>query len=291
MILSNDRLDYALPHELVERILAKLGIQKRHGDSFEDLQAIYSAWCQMVPFDNVRKMIHRRTANPGPLPGHSADDFFHAWLMHGTGGTCWAGAGALHALLRAVGFNASRGLGTMLAAPDLPPNHGTVCVTIDDKRYLVDTAMLTGEPLLLDETLDTSILHRSRGLQCTRKEGRWHINWRPLHKTDGFECRLERFGLEEADYQHMHESTREWSPFNYQLSIRLNRGEQVVGVAFGSAITLHEDGSVISTAITTEERNQLLIERLNLSEDIVAELPADVPTPPPPGSRTALAQQ
>jgi len=42
-----------------------------------------------VPFDNVRKLIHVKSGKAGPLPGGTAEDFFTAWLRHGTGGTCW----------------------------------------------------------------------------------------------------------------------------------------------------------------------------------------------------------
>jgi hypothetical protein len=61
-------------------------------------------------------------------------------------------------------------------------------------------------------------------------------------------------------------------------------------LAFGSAATLHADGTATHARITDAERRRFLVERLGMSEEIVAQLPPDVPTPPPPGSRTAMSQ-
>jgi len=125
-------LNSALSEQLVERVLTKLGVAARPDPALEVLRLIYAAWCRRVPFDNVRKLIHLRAGNFGPLPGSTGEDFFEAWLKHGTGGTCWPGAGALQTLLASLGFAATRGIGTMLAAPNLPPNHGSVLLLIED---------------------------------------------------------------------------------------------------------------------------------------------------------------
>lgn len=69
-----------------------------------------------MPFDNVRKLIHLSSQNPAALAGDDATDFFEAWLRHGAGGTCWPGHGALHSLLSALGFDADRAVGTMMAS-------------------------------------------------------------------------------------------------------------------------------------------------------------------------------
>lgn len=278
-----------LPAGLLERVLERLGFSQRPEISPAGLAEFYAAWCQRVPFDNVRKLIHIAAGDPAPLPGSSAIDFLEAWLQHGTGGTCWAGAGAVHAMLQALGFEARRGLATMMAAPDLPPNHGTVAVDFDGLRQLVDSSILCGEPLTLDEHRETRVDHPAWGLSCAPRESRWHLTWRPLNRTDGLECRLEHFDAQAADFADFHERTREWSPFNYQLHIRINRGEEVLGAAFGQAVRLGADGSVSVTPLDTAGRHRLLIDVVGLSEEIVSRLPADRPTPPPPGSRTALA--
>lgn len=276
-----------LPEELLERVLVRLGFSQKPEPTWEGLRRIYANWGQRIPFDNVRKMIHVRAGKAEPLPGSTATDFFEAWLRFGTGGTCWSGAGACQALLRTLGFEAVRGVGTMLVVPDLPPNHGTVMVTFDGARYLVDCSMLYGEPLRLEVGSETRVNHPAWGVNCAQREGRWHINWRPLHKVEGFECRLERFGAVHAEFEEFYDKTRPWSPFNYELSVRLNKSDKVVGAAFGQAVSLLNDGSVARGPIDDRERRRLLIEDIGLSEEIVSQLPADTATPPPPWSRTA----
>ena len=58
-------------------------------------------------------------------------------------------------------------------------------------------------------------------------------------------------------------------------------------LAFGQAVTLHADGRVTQRPVDDAERRRILIEAIGLSEAIVSQLPADSPTPPPPGSRLA----
>jgi len=132
----------------------------------------------------------------------------------------------------------------MLVVPDLPPNHGTVLVSFGEERSLADCSMLHGEPLRLDENAQTRVEHGAWGVRCSRRDGRWHVWWRALHKHDGFECRFERFGASDGEYQSLHEQTRGWSPFNYEVTARLNCGDRVNGVSFGQALSLESDGSV-----------------------------------------------
>jgi N-hydroxyarylamine O-acetyltransferase len=279
--------DDELPESLVERVLGKLGFNSKPELNLHGLSALYAAWCQRVPFDNVRKLIHVRGGNSGPLPGSTAIDYFEAWLKFGTGGTCWSGAGASHALLVSLGFDAVRGKATMLVTPDLPPNHGTVAVTIDGVRYLFDSSILSGTPLLLHEGEPSIIGHRAWGVRCIWRNGYPFVVWRPLNRLDGFECRLDSWGATRREFETMYEKTRAWSPFNYELTARLNRGPSVIGIALGHSVELHEDGSVRRVSICAEERTRLLIEALGMAEEIVTQLPADIPTPPPPGSKTA----
>lgn len=285
---SADSEEY-LPEPLLRKVLEALEIERTLPVGMDLLKSVYEAWCRSIPFDNVRKVLHLASGNPAPLAGGSAVDFFEAWLRYRTGGTCWANAGATHALLTALGFDAVRGIGTMMAAPSLPPNHGTVLVRLEDEAYLIDGSIQCAEPLRLDENHPTEVTHPAWGLRCAMEEGRWHIDWRPLHKTDGFVCRLESFGASGEDFRKNYEHTRGWSPFNYQISARINRGNEVVGIAFGQAVSLLDDGRVATYPLTREQRDRILIEDIGIREELVTQLPEDVPTPPPPGSRTAAA--
>ena len=174
-------------------------------------------------------------------------------------------------------------------APNLPPNHGSVRVRIDHDQYLVDCSILHGDPLRLCQDAGTSIEHPAWGVQCTQRDARWHVWWRPLHKTDGFECRLEHFGAPAEEFNTRHEATRGWSPFNYELSARLNRGNTVIGAGFGLGVTLMADGAVRKEPLSHAARTRLLVEDFGMSEEIVSQLPEDIPTPPPPRSHAARA--
>lgn len=282
--------DAQLSPALVERVLERLGLKRPPEPTLEGLRLLYGAWCRGVPFDNVRKLIQMRGGKPGPLPGSTPEDFLAAWVKFGTGGTCWSGAGALHAVLVSLGFDAVRGIATMMAAPNLPPNHGTVRVSFEGVGYLVDSSILHAEPVQLEAEASTGVEHPAWGLQCTPQEGRWHIAWRPFSRVEGMECRVEGFGASRAEYEARYEATRGWSPFNYELTARLNRQAEAFGVSLGYAVTLRADGTVDRVPVSYAERVRLLLEDFRMSEEIVRQLPEDVPTPPPPGSRTALAR-
>jgi len=283
MVCETDQL----PIDLLERVLLRLGLSARPEPTLDGLQTLYAAWCRQVPFDNVRKLIHLHKHDPGPLPGDDAVDFFEAWLTHGTGGTCWAGNGALHALLVTLGFRAYRGMGTMLVAPHVPPNHGTVVVACDDTSYVVDASILHDEPLRLDADTATAVVHPAWGVRCTRRDGLWYIRWHPLHMPDGLDCRIEHTYVTRETFQDRHEQTRPWSPFNYELYARVIRGESVVGVSGGQRVELNSAAGVVYKRLAAHDRIQVLVDELGMQEDMVRRLPRDTPTPPPPWSQTA----
>lgn len=278
----------ALDQHTLERILNRFEVDRPVKPTLEALEQVYAAWCRRVPFDNALKLTHVRARNPGPLPGGEAGAFFNGWLRYGAGGTCWSSAGALQSLLQALGFDAIRGVATMMAAPDLPPNHGTVIVTVEDVRFLVDSALLHVQPLQLREAETTQVAHGAWGCRSVWEDGRWHIHWRPVHQPHGMVCRLESWGATGEDYRARYDATRGWSPFNYSLYIRTNRGEEAIGLAFGTKLTLHADGRVSEVPVRdTHHRNQMLVEEFGLAEEVVNALPEDQPLPPPPGSRSA----
>lgn len=274
---------------LVDRVLEGLGLAARPEPGFDGLALVYGAWCERVPFDNLRKLIHVSGGEAGPLAGDDVREFLEAWLRWGTGGTCWAGNGALCMLLSALGFDAVRGVATMMAAPDIPPNHGTVVVRVDGRRWLCDASMLHGEPLLLDVDRETTIAHPARGLSCAMRDGRWHVRWRPLHQAGGFDCRIEKLESDAVEFSERHEATRGWSPFNYEANARRNVGDRVVGLAFGQRVELRPDGSVDARPVDAAGRLRVLVEEVGIAPELAERVPPDRPTPPPPGSATAAS--
>ena len=279
----------ALSMDLLERVLSRLGLAERPAPTLDGLQTLYAAWCRKVPFDNVRKLIHLHSHAPGPLPGDDPSEFLDAWLAYGTGGTCWAGNGALHAVLVSLGFDATRGMGTMHAAPEAPPTHGTVLVTCEETCYVVDASILHGTPLPLHESAPTGVAHPVWGVHCTKRDGTWFIRWRPLHQPEGLDCRLQYLHVSRETFRERHEHSRAWSPFNYEVYARAIRGETMVGVAHGQRVAFDSAGGVSHTPLGGDDRLRVFIDELGMHEEIVHQLPLDTPTPPPPWSRTAQA--
>lgn len=260
-------------------MLEKLGFAAAPSADLAGLGELYAAWCRRVPFDNVRKLIWLREEIPGPLPGDDATDFLQAWLEHGTGGTCWAGNGALQALLVSVGFDARRGICTMMVRPDMPPNHGTVAVTLDECDYLVDASILFDDPLRL--VAGAAIEHPAWGVHLHEVEGQLRIAWRPFY-LESFDCRIESLGASREEFQRWHEFTREWGPFNYALSARRIEGQSMIGASFGPTAEIDAEGKVSLTPVAGKERVAFLVERLGISEEMATRLPPDQEMPPPP---------
>jgi N-hydroxyarylamine O-acetyltransferase len=282
-----DANDDLLSEALLDRILEKLDLPAEPPPDLDGLAEVYGAWCTKVPFDNLRKLIHLGSGNPGPLAGDDVVEFFEAWLAWGTGGTCWAGNGALCMLLKTLGFDAVRGVATMMVVPDLPPNHGTVVVTLGGRRYLVDASMLFAKPLLLVEDEETTIEHPSRGVRCAKRDGKWTVRWRPLHMPNGLDCRIDSLSATAAEFHEFHEATRGWSPFNYAANARINRGDDVVGLAFRQRTRIAADGTLSMTPIDHRERQRILVEEVGIHPQLVEKIPEDRDTPPPPWSSTA----
>ena len=101
------------------------------------------------------------------------------------------------------------------------------------------------------------------------------------------QCRVDLIGATAEQVRERHEATRDWGPFNYALSIRVNRGDRVLGVAWGERIEIDPAGELTKRAFADGERASWLVDEIGLSKEIVGLLPDDLPTPPPPGSDTA----
>ncbi len=272
-----------LPDPLLDRILERLGFATRPEPTLAGLRDLYAAWNRHIPFDNVRKIVALHENTPGPLPGDDAADFFSAWLRDGAGGTCWAVAGALHALLTTLGFSAERGVATMMVAPDTPPNHGTVTVRLDRRRYAVDPSILHHEPLPLDEgNGGTRIEHRAWGAESVQVDGHAVIRWRPPRRPQGLDCRIDRLGASRAAFAARHEATRRWSPFNFELYAQTHRGETMIAAAKGRRIVRDATGAEVESVFEGDDRLRWLVDELGISESLAARLPPDRPTPPPP---------
>ncbi len=269
--------------QLVEQVLQKLGLQKHPGNDLTGLETLYGQWCRKVPFDNLQKRLFFSAGGKGPLPGHTANNFFRDWLAYGTGGTCWAVSHALHDFLQALGFEVRRASGTMLTSPTVRgPNHGTVVVTLDGAQYLIDGSMLTEHPLPLKEGIPGEAQHPAAQIQFEKRAEHWQFFCRPLHLLEGVWCRIDGIDVSVSAFDQYYEGTRAWSPFNFALYARINTQDQVTGIIADQKITIKQDGQATSEAMQSVDRVKFLVEHVGIAEEIIARLPADEPLPPRP---------
>jgi N-hydroxyarylamine O-acetyltransferase len=260
---------------LLEDVLHRLGIA-RSATGLDDLRLIYAAWCEAVPFDNVQKMIHIAESRDGPLPGSTAEDFFGSWLTHRTGGTCWAGNGALHDLLAALGFEVERAVATMLpSATTVSPNHGSVLVALGGGRWITDASILSGEPLRVTAP-DTSILDNDLP-RLEWRDGKPNVIWRSLSVPQGFPCRFERIGVGADEWDALHQRTAVGGPFNTALSARVLRSSMSIGFTAGQRFAFDANGTLTVEERDREGRDRFLAEELGISASLVARLPDDQP--------------
>jgi hypothetical protein len=274
-----------LPIDLVERVLDRLGLSSRPEVSLAGLSDLYGAWCRRVPFDNIRKLIHVRSGNPATLPGDTPNEFFEAWLTHGTGATCWAGNGALCDLLATLGYDARRAAATMMVAPGMPPNHGSVVVHFDSERYITDASILFVEPLLLIDGARVS--HPAWGVDARFVDGFFTVRWNALQRTDPLDCRFNRYGVSAKHFSTFHEATRAWSPFNFNLNLNLVRDNGRIGAGLGNRILIDAHGKATHTLLAGATRKRFLVDEIGISEEVADLVPEDLPMPPPPGSKSA----
>jgi N-hydroxyarylamine O-acetyltransferase len=265
--------------DLTERVIARLGLATTPEPDLHGLDAVYAAVCERVPFDSTLK--RTRAAAGGPLPGATAEEFWTRWLAQGTGGTCWAGSGALGSLLTALGFTVHRTLATMHPGPNArEPNHGTLVVDLDDRRYLVDSSITTGVPLPLDGERRAGVVG---GAEVRRENGETHVFWRPLHMPAGIVFRIDEIGVSAAVFEARHDASGMFSLFNHGLHVRRANDGGLLGITLGMRVTISSDGAVRARVLDADARVRVMVDELGIDEAVARAVPADEPVPPPPG--------
>lgn len=277
-----------LPTRLRTRILARLGVSRPRTANLDVLRTLYGAWCTHVPFDNVRKMIALRSGDAGRLPGNDAVDFFERWLSDGCGGTCWPTSNALYTLVTSLGFDARRLAGSMRDCGMV--NHGSVKVSIDGRDWLVDPAMLTGEPLPLGHgpfANEDPIF----GVEIEPTAGT-HVVWFdvPPH-PDFYPCRLLPQPVDHNLCEDMYERSRLSSPFNAYLYARRNGCDEMV-VIRGPILHRRNARGTEARTLTPDEVCAALRNEIGISETLINQwvacgaldatfVPWSGPPPPP----------
>ncbi len=209
----------SLSPALRDRVLARIGITTPIATDYDGLARVFKAWCDHIPFDNVRKLIALRTNDARPLPGTTGTDFFEAFLEHGSGGTCWSTSNAIYELLASMGFTVRRVAASMRDQGFV--THGTVKATIDGADWLVDTSILsniplpvTHQPFISDDTIFTAEIEPTDAL---------HLVWYSIPPNVGYTpCRMLDDNISHAYLSAAYEKSRGFGAFNQHIYARRN---------------------------------------------------------------------
>ena len=269
-----------LEPQLVERVLAKLGLRQRPALDLTGLNTLYAAFSERVPFDNVRKRIWFAGSQETPLPGGDPTDFFESWLRHGTGGTCWPINGGMYALARALGFDARRIVGSVVVEGyPQGANHGSVLVKVDGIDYVVDAwlasfrvlPLLPGKLSSTGEGIhDIRAVPRNGGFEILSYTG-WNreqpLPFRPEPEYDP---------IHDSFFLGRYDRTRSVGFFNDSLFICRHFRDSILTVGRSNKVLVDADGNLTKTALNESERRAVLVEEFGLSEEIVKSIPPDV---------------
>lgn len=271
----------ALTPQLLERVLGKLGLRRKPSVDLTGLNMFYAAFCEKVPFDNVQKRIWFASDHTVPLPGGNPAEFFENWLAHGTGGTCWPINGGLYSLLRALGFDARRIVGSVIVEGyPQGANHGSILVSIDRVEHVADGWMSSFKALPVKPGLSTSTgdgIHDIRAVPTeSGHELLCYAGWNREQPLP-FRPEPEYDPVDHDFWLARYDRTKKVGFFNDALFICRHFSRSILTVGRMNKICVAADGSLTKTQLTEAGRKAVLIQELGLSEAIVERLPADVP--------------
>jgi N-hydroxyarylamine O-acetyltransferase len=259
----NSADDNTLAASLRDAVSDRLGFRHPPSADLDGLHAIYGAWCERVPFDNVGKLIALRTQPTGPFRAIHAIPFLETWLAEGIGGTCWPSSNALYTLLRSLGFDARRVAAHMQDAGFF--NHGTVIVKADGGEWLADSSLLTGIPLPL--TRETFIAPDSVFNSEVELDGDTYVVWTHWPTNLAYmPCRVFAGTVTHSYYMERYEATRESSPFNQRLCARRNREGEMLMLLGNVRFTKSSAQGIESRSLSPEEVLDSLRREFNLAE-------------------------
>jgi N-hydroxyarylamine O-acetyltransferase len=273
----------ALPEQLFEPVLSKLGLAERPGLDLVGLNTLCAAFSGSVSNDNLQKRIWFAGEQTAPVTGGNPIEFFENWLVHGTGGTCFPINNAIYTLARSIGFNARRIAGSIIMEPfELDANHGSVLVTVEGIDYLVDAqfASFRALPILPGQAASTG--EGIHDIKAVPVDDGFHVLWyaghnreQPVtfHLTSRYDPVDFGFFLKQYDLS----TSNSRSPFNESLYISRHFRDSILTLGRKNKITVASDNTATTIELTDEERRRVLIEDFGVSEETVDALPPDVP--------------
>ena len=278
--LSETLAEPSLPPALVEQVLAKLGLKDRPTLDIAGLNTVYSAICGSIPFDNVQKRIWLASDRKKPATGGDPNEFFGNWLRHGTGGTCWPSNGGMYALARALGFQARRIAGSVIV-PNYPQgaNHGSVLVTLDGVEYVFDLTFgcFKTLPLVPGQVVSTETgIHNARvtpldgvGFELFFSLG-WSTEPLPFRREPQYDP------VNHAFFVARYDRANRVGFFNDTLLVSRRFADSILTIGRGKKLLVTSDGTLTNTDLTPSQRDELLVQEVGLSEEVVSMIPPDV---------------
>lgn len=265
---------------LVERVLTKLGLNDKPSLDVAGLNTLYAAVCGNIPFDNIQKRIWFVSGRRGPVTGGDPIEFFENWVRHGTGGTCWPTSGGVYALVRALGFPARRIAGSVIV-PNYPPggNHGSVLVTLDGIDYIADLTFGSFKvvPLLPGgaSSAGTGIHNvEVKPLDGGGFEISFFIGWAEMPLP--FRPEPEFDPVDHSFFLARYDRASGVGFFNETLLYRRRSVDSIVTIGRGKKRVVASDGTMTKSDLTSTQRDELLIQEMGLSEEVVAKIPPDI---------------
>lgn len=260
-------------------MLAKLGLKNQPTLDLAGLNVIYAAICGSIPFDNVQKRIWFASDQKKPATGGDPGEFFENWVRHGTGGTCWPSNGAMYALARALGFRARRITGSVIVA-NYPQgaNHGSVLVTLDGVDYVFDLAFGSFKVLPLVRGQGVSTETGIHNLRATPVGGGFelffYLGWSTAPLP--FRREPEHEPVDHAFFIAHYDRANRVGFFNDTLLISRRFADSIVTIGRGNKLVVTAGGALTRTELTTAQRDEVLIQELGLSQEVVGRIPPDV---------------
>ncbi|HEX6574649.1 MAG TPA: arylamine N-acetyltransferase [Gemmatimonadaceae bacterium] len=277
-----------LSRDLYRRVLDRLGFDTAPEITTAGLARAYRAWGETIPFDNAAKLVALRTNTSGNLPGIDAVEFFENFLEHGVGATCWPSSNALLSLLTQMGFDARRLAGSMRDTGVI--SHGTTRVCLDGQYWLVDSSMLTGILVPLNQELFVSG-DPLWSVETEYDEGSHIIWWDSVPAPEYIPCRLLSNEVTYDFYLERYEASRIKSPFNERIYARINRPHEILVIS-GNRRFLKTAAGVEGSLLSETQLEQSLADEIGFSGAMIDRLrkcgalaasmiPNEGPPPPP----------
>lgn len=261
-----------LEPSLVTDVISQLGLPSAPCRSPVGLTQLYCAWCRHVPFDNVRRLLQLKSGQDGPLPGVPAAKFFADWLRDGTGGLCVPTAVSWHALLIALGFDASRVVAAI--GDDLTPNHLTVVVRLDAAEYLVDTVNLCEGPVALSAGGTASDGVPSAYAVAVESFGdSWRLHYRSPTQRGHHTCTLLHWDAPEDLAVELYRTTQaaaQFRQFNAVNYSRRNLDDGIIVVAGLNVARISVDGVVRHEVVS--DLQEVLVGEIGYSTEVATSI-------------------